>query len=482
MQNGFKRRFEPIKILSNSNIEQIHTASLEILEELGFKYESEKALKLLEAHGCKVDYTTMVAKIPSGLVEWALDKTPSSFLVRAREPEKSLRIGGNTMYFMNSTGARHVNIDTGILTTPTLKQNNIAVLVSDSLDTVHVFPSYTPYFEIENVPPVMSCPVSCAQRHRFSTKPSRGATEAESFIWEIKIAEVLDCQLLGLICGNPPFSMGKDNASAAFAYLDAGFPIYVASGSPLGSTRPVTVSGGIASYNAELFAIIVLIQCIKPGSGVLVDDSILSLNMQTGDMNFGTAATAMQQMAFNQMWHSFYKVPVSDVGAAFSNSKIIDYQLGAEKLPVAMCSALSGGNIIVLHGGVTAELAYNPVLAIIDDDIARTIGRIIEGFDVNDDAIGLNYINEVGFTGSFLSKKHTRAYWKTEDYMPKIFDKTSYSEWIDTGKKTVVDKAKEKYEDILANYKPKPVTDEQDKEIDKILKEAENYYRKKGLL
>ena len=117
-----------------------------------------------------------------------------------------------------------------------------------------------------------------------------------------------------------------------------------------------------------------------------------------------------------------------------------------------------------------------------DDDVANTIGRIVEGINVNDDTIGLDTIKEVGSTGTFLSTKQTRTYWKTEDYMPKVFDKTTYKEWIDSGKKTVIDKAKQRYEEIIATHKPKPLTEEQDKEIDKILKEAEEFYKKKGLI
>jgi len=163
MQKGYKLNFEPVKVLSDSKVEQIHTASLDILDVVGFKYESKKALKLLEEHGCNVNYDTMIAKIPPSLVEWAIAKTPSSFYLRARDPEKSIRLGGNTMYFMNSAGARYVDIDTGIVTMPTLEQNNIGVTVSDYLESVNVYPSYTPYFELEGVPPVMSCTVSCAQ-------------------------------------------------------------------------------------------------------------------------------------------------------------------------------------------------------------------------------------------------------------------------------------------------------------------------------
>jgi trimethylamine--corrinoid protein Co-methyltransferase len=482
MQRGFKRNFEPVRVLTESQIEQIHTATLNVLDEVGFKYESEKALKVLDEHGARVDYDTMTAKLPTSLVEWAIDKTPSSFYLKARDESKSVRFGGNTLYFFNSAGARHVDIDTGIVTMPTLEQNNIGVIVSDYLSSVNCFPSYTPYFEIEGVPPVMSCPVSCAQRHRFSTKPSRGAQPTDSFIWETQIAQAVDAQIMGCVEGAAPLSLAEDPCNAAFYYLDAGFPIYIASGSIMGGSHPITIAGASVSHNAELLAIIVFLQCIRPGCGIIANNFVSAMNMATGDLNFGTAAIALHQMAYNQIWHSHYKIPINNTGSAFSNAKIVDYQLGAEKLPLATASALSGANLIVLHGGVTAELAYNPILAIIDDDVANTIGKIVEGFTVSDDMIGLETIKDVGSTGTFLNSKQTRTLWKSEDYMPKIFDKSSYQEWLNTGKKTVLDRAKEKYEEILATYRPVPVTDAQDREIDRILKEATEYYKKKGLI
>jgi len=482
MQKGYKRNFEPLKILTDSQVEQIHSATLNVLEEVGFKYESKKALKVLEDRGCIIDYDKMIAKIPPSLVEWAIASTPSSFFLKARDEQKSIRIGANTLYFMNSTGARHVNVDTGMVTMATMEQNNLAVTVSDSLDSVHVFPSYTPYFEIEGVPPVMACPVSCAQRHRCSSKPNRGAQPTDSFIWETQIALATDAQLMGCVEGAAPLSLAEDPCNAAFYYLEAGFPIYIASGSIMGGSHPITVAGASVSHNAELLAIIVLLQSIKPGCGIIANNFVSAMNMSTGDLNFGTAAIALHQMAYNQVWHSYYKIPINNTGSAFSNAKFIDYQLGAEKLPLATASALSGANMIVLHGGVTAELAYNPILAIIDDDIAKTLGKMIEGFSVNDDTIGLDIIKNVGSDGTFLNTKQTRTMWKSEDYMPAIFDKSSYQEWLGSGKKSVIDKAKDKYEEIIATYKPKPLTPQQDSEIDRILKEAQSYYRKKGLL
>lgn len=482
MQKGFSRNFEPIKILTDSKVEQLHYSSLHVLDDIGFKYDSEKALKLLKEHGCRVDYETRIAKIPPSLVEWAIGKTPSSFMLRARDPEKSVRFGGNKLYFFYGAGARYSNIDTGEVSLPTIQQNNEGVIIGDALNSVHAYGSYTPYFEIEGVLPVMSCPVSCAQRFRFSTKPSRGVQCTDNFIWETQIAQACDSDLLGCVEGAAPLSLPEDACNAAFYYLNAGFPIHIASGSLMGASHPITIAGATVSHNAELLAIVVLLQCIKAGCGIIANNFVSSMDMQTGGLSFGTAAVALHQMAYNQIWHSQYKIPTNNCGATFSNSKKIDYQLGAEKLPIAICQALSGASLIPLHGALTAELAFSPVLAVIDDDIANTIGRIVEGFEVSDDLICLDEIKKVGFSGTFLSSNQTRTLWKTESYAPKLFDKSSYQEWMNTGKKTVIDKAKERMEEILATHKPTPLNSTQDKEIDKILKEAENYYKKRGLI
>lgn len=482
MQRGFKRNLESIKILSDSQIEHIHTSSISVLEKTGFKYDSEKALKLLEKNGCLVNYKTNRARIPSGLIEECLRRTPSTFSVKARDPEKNLQIGGNTLYFMNSMGARFSDIDTGVVSLPTMKQNNEAVLISDALDSVNLYSSYTPYFEIADVPPVMCCAVSCAQRFRNSTKPSRGATTSFTYLWETEIAQACSAQLLGLSCGTAPLWLPEGDIEAAFHYLEAGFPMYIAIGGTMGGDHPVTISGTFVSNNAGLLGILVLLQCIKPNTGIIADNFVTSINMNTGDLDFGTPASSLYQMAFNQLWHSVYKIPINSVGSAFSNSKLVDYQTAAEKLPVAVTAALSGTSMIVLHGGITAELAYNPLLAVIDDDVAKNIGRIIEGFDITDDRIALDLIDKMGATDSYLGTTHTRTLWKEEDLKTEVFDKTSYNVWLEEGKKSILDNARERMEEMLSTYKPKPLTGDQDKEIDKILKKAEKFYRDKGLI
>jgi len=483
MRRGFKRRFEPVKLLTDSQLEAIHTATLDVLERTGIKFESEQALKLLQKNGCIVDYEEKIARIPSYVVEEYIRKTPSSFTVRARDPENDIRIGGNTLYFMSSAGARYTDVETGEVRMATQEENDQAVLISDALDTIDFFPSYTPYFEIEGVPPVMTCPTSCASRIRFTSKVSRGAQATDTFIFETQLAQAVGQQLVGVCEAAAPLSYPEDAINAAFEYTQAGFPMYIAAGSVMGGTAPVTAAGATISNNAELLGVIVLIQCMKPGTGVCGNDFVTPMDMESGGFLFGALGVNLHQMAFNQLWSQLYKIPTVNTGAAFSNSKLIDYQSGYEKTHTAMASALSGANIIVLHGGVTAELAYNPILSIINDDVANIIGRTIEGFEVNDETMALDLIESVGpIPGTFLNKQHTRLNWKKEYFVPKVADRLSYQEWLTQGRKSTIDKARERMEEILSTHTPLPITPGQDKDIDRILEDARNHYRKKGLL
>lgn len=483
MRRGFRRNFEPIRIMSDSQVEAIHRATLDVLEKTGVKFESERALRLLEQNGCYVDYRERIARIPGYLVEECIRRTPSSFMVRARVPENDLRIGGNTLYFLSSAGARYTDVDTGEVRKATLAENDEAVLISDALNTVDFFPSYTPYFEIEEVPPVMLCPTSLASRIRFSSKVSRGAQATDSFIFETQLSQACGQQLIGVCEAAPPLSYPEDAINAAFEYTSAGFPMFIAAGSAMGGSSPVTVAGATISNNAELLACVVLIQCMKPGTGICANDFVTPMDMESGGFLFGALGVNLHQMAFNQLWSQVYKIPTVNTGSAFSNSKLIDYQSGYEKTHTAMASALSGANVIVLHGGVTAELAYNPLLAIINDDVANIIGRTVEGFEVNDETMAIELIEKVGpVPGTFLNKTHTRVNWKKEYFVPAVADRLSYQEWLRQGKKSMIYLAKERMEEILATHKPDPLTPEQEKDIERILEDARRYYRKKGLL
>ncbi|MEA1964073.1 MAG: trimethylamine methyltransferase family protein [Candidatus Aerophobetes bacterium] len=482
MLKGFTRKFKPLEILTEEQVEAIHRGTLEILENTGMTFYHEKALKLFEKNGCKVDFEKKRAYFPPALVEECLRKCPSSFHVKARDPKSDLIIGGDTLYFTTFPGMRTVDLDTWESRVPTKKENDDAVKVLDALDNLHKILCYTPYFEVKSIPPITAIPESVAAKIRNSTKIQLTGYSKDCEIFNIKMAISAGTEIFGQCCASPPLTYYGDAIESAFRFIEAGFPLHISTGDVFGGTAPATLAGSMITNNAEIIAIIVLTQLIKPGTRVVAADFVFPQNMQTGSPAFGAIGCSLHHVMFNQIWRK-YGIPTNNASVGVSSSKKIDFQCGYERAILALLSALSGGNIIQLHGGIHGELTYHPIQSILDDDIAGMIGRFIEGVEVSDETLAIDLIEEVGpIPGFYLNKEHTRKWWKKEQFVPKAADRLTYPEWMKKGKKSCLDYAKEKMDEILATHKPIPLTEDQDNEIERILEEARKYYQERGML
>jgi len=476
---GFTRRIKPLEILTDEQIEAIHRGTLDVLQEAGVTFDHEGALKLFEENGCQVDFKKKRVRISDYLVEECLRKCPSSFTFKARDPKDSVRVGGNTSYFSLSPGMDTVDLDTWERGTPTLQDEIDAVKVLDALDNLHML-AYGPYHHFEDVPPIMTALLQVACMIRYSTKVGHSGSFKGSEVWAIKMAKATEQQIRGGVMASPPLTYSRGAIDAAFHFAEVGFPIGMLSGAVYGGTAPATLAGAMITNNAELMAGIVLIQLIKPGLGVVAENYTHPMDMSTGSIIFGAVESGLHDVMFNQIWRR-YRIPSMSI--IFSAGKAIDYQSGYEKTTHALLTALSGCNIIDLHGGMFAELTYHSAMAVLDDDIAGMIGRVLEGVEVTDETLAINLIEEVGpIPGYYLDKEHTRKYWRKEQFIPKAADRLEYPVWKEKGRKVALEYAKERIKEILATHEPKPLTKDQDKEIDTILEEAKKHYKEKGLL
>jgi len=188
-------------------------------------------------------------------------------------------------------------------------------------------------------------------------------------------------------------------------------------------------------------------------------------------------------VAFNQVWRK-YGIPTVCSSCGPTSSKRIDFQLGYQKMMPTILSAISGSSVLQLYSSIYGEITAHPIQAVLDDDIAGMIGRFLEGIEVNDESLAIDLINEVGpIPGHYLDKAHTRNWWKKEQLVPKVADRLTYPEWMKAGKKSCIDYAKERVNEILAVHKvDPPLTDNQEQDIERILKEAKEHYQKKGLI
>ena len=478
---GFTRNFKPLEILTEEQVEAIHKGTLEVLWVTGVRVEHERALKLFEKNGCKVDYNEMRVRIPPALVEECLRKVPSSFYVQARDSKNSLMLGGNTVYFGNAPGMQTVDLDTWEPREATRKENYDGVIVLDALPNLHLFTAYTPYFGFEGVPPCMAMPESVAAKMRNSTKFQCTNFSNDCEIFAIEMAQAMGIEILGGCLISAPLTISSDAVKSAFRFVEAGFPVRVNGGSVMGATSPATVAGSTIIYNAEVLGAVVLVQLIKPGTRVWVKDFTVPQNMRTGAPAFGAIETCLHNAIFSQVFRR-YEIPRENT-SCFVGSKRMDFQCGCEKTTIALTGALSGANIELLYGSMYGEITFHPVQSILDDDLAGMIGRFIEGVTVNDETLAIDLIEEVGpIPGHFLGKEHTRKWWKSEQFMPRAADRLTYPEWMNSGKKSCLDYAREIMEQILATHKPTPLTPSQEEDIERILEEARKYYKERGLI
>ncbi len=95
----------------------------------------------------------------------------------------------------------------------------------------------------------------------------------------------------------------------------------------------------------------------------------------------------------------------------------------------------------------------------------------------------IDLINRVGpIPGHYLDKAHTRKWWAKEQFVPILADRQSHADWVKSGSKTIIDRAKERVQDILSTHKPTPLPEDQVKALDEIVAEATAYYKQKGML
>lgn len=476
---GFLRAFKPLELLTEDQVEVIHQGCLDILENTGIKVENERALKIFDGNDCKVNYEDRRVRIPPGLVEECLRKAPSGFHVKARDPKNDIRMGGNTVYFLTLAGFRILDLETWETRVATQKEVRDGITVLDALDNLHILGLGLPYTDVEGISASMQESERTAAKLRGSTKVQNTAYMLDCDIFNVAMAKAVGAEIMVYFSAEPPLAFASDHTECLFRVVEAGFPVVIGGLGLMGSQSPATFAGSLQSGIAPQMAAIVLTQLIRPGTRVAVTHFGFAQNMRSGVPAFGGIETALFGASFAQIWRR-HRIPTVIGGTAASSSKRIDFQCGYEKgIGVLLC-ALSGFNVIALYGGIYGELAFHPVQAILDDDIGGMIGRFLEGILVNDETLATELIQEVGpVPGMYLDKEHTRRWWKREQFLPKVADRLSYPEWVTQGKKSALDYAKARMEEILATHHPKALTPKQDEEIERILGEARKYYLSK---
>jgi len=139
-------------------------------------------------------------------------------------------------------------------------------------------------------------------------------------------------------------------------------------------------------------------------------------------------------------------------------------------------------NDVNLGGNITYFSAFPGMKTVDLNTWEQKTPTIDDNHNAVNETLAIDLIEEIGsIPGFYLNTKHTRKYWKKEQFIPQAADQLTYPEWIKYGRKTAIDYAKEKVDEILSSY-VHTLPEEKEVELDSILEEAQKYYKKKGLI
>lgn len=451
------------KPLSDRDLHDIRDTALRLLEELGMGEVPDKLARLLLANGAKPLPRDRIS-LPAPLVEAAIAAAPKIFTFHGRDPDRSIEVGGDRVYFGTGGAAvQTLDMDTGLYRPSTLRDLHDFARLQDTLSNVSWF---TRCCIATDVPDPYDLDVNTAHALlRNTTKPVATAfTVAENVA---PLVEMFDIAAggAGAFAARPfvkahispvisPMRFGEDAVDVVFECLKHNIPLSCITAAQAGATAPATLAGFLAQSLAETLASLVMVHVIKPGHPMVFSNWPLVIDLRTGAFAGGGGEIAVLNAASAQL-SNWLGLP-SGVAASMTDAKAIDAQYGAEKAMTSLAAGLAGGNLIYESSGMSASLLGASFEAfILDDEMHSATYRALRGIEVSEENLGFDAIcDAVLGEGHFLGGDHTLRAMERDYFYPTLADRDSPKTWEDRGARDAWSVARDKAREVLATHKP----------------------------
>ena len=443
-------------ILGEEQIIAIEEAAEKILQEIGVEVRHAPSLKLLKEAGMDVDGERV--RFPHGYCRKLItDNAPSEFIQHARNPKKSVKIGGDALVLVPVYGPPFVAASDIERRYGTLEDfNNFVRLAHLSPELHH---TGGPICEPTDIP-VPKRHLDMNYGHlALSDKCFMGAvTSKERAEDTMEMCEIVfgkefvdkNCVVTALINVNSPLVLDETMLDAAHVYAAANQATVITPFMIAGASSPTTIAGLVAQSLAETLAGMAITQLVRPGAPVIFGFMMLGMSMRSGS-----------PIRYDETWKSMLiagqlarrlGVPYR-CGGSSSSSKIPDAQSGWEGALYVMYAMLAGANFLIhATGTLEAGLVANFDKFLIDCDVLGATSRMMTSVDTSPDALAFDAIAEVGPAGNFLSCAHTMARYKTAFYMPTNSDCESFEQWTAEGGLDAAQRANKRMHKMLNEY------------------------------
>ena len=463
---------EYAQYFTGRELQRIHDASVELLENTGLLVHNENARRIYKKHGCLVDEQTGVVKFPAKVVESCRQSFVPTYTFTARDPQydKVLPDHGPVVVTASSapnvidpktgeerrgTSADIANIAHLINELPAFDVFSISVLADDAPKDQISLSRFYPALKNCKKPVRSNTPtipdLEQVLELGYTIAGSEAAYRERPFINHHY------CPVVS------PLTMDVESTEAVIYLTEKGLPVYGTIVPNAGLTSPMSLLGTLVVGNVEFLALACLIQMIRPGAPMIYAVLSTVADLRSGAYASGAIETGLLQMGHTMMAR-FYNVP-SGGYIGLTNAQTTDAQSGYETGMNTTAALLAGADLFNMGGLLGGLMAFDFAKAVMDNEIAMMLKQVKKGIRFSEEGLCLDLIREIGPGGNYLDAAHTRAHMREVAFYPKVADRDMRANWQISGQRDARDRAVAEAGRILSKENPARFSDELDAKV-----------------
>ncbi len=469
------RKIPTYDLLDEENLVKIEQVSDSILAEIGIEFrEDPETVALFKQAGGEVSKLSGKAwniKFEPGMIQEILKTAPTAFTQHARNPARSVKIGGDAMVFAPAYGSPFVmDMDKGRRYGTLTDFENFIKLAQSS-----------PWLHHSGGTICEPTDVAVNKRHldmvyahmRYSDRAFLGSiTAPERAADSIEMSRILfgadfvesNCVIIGNFNSTSPLVWDGITTQGIRTYAEAGQGSILLPFLLGGAVSPVTMPGAVAQSLAESLAGCALTQLVQPGAPAIMASFLSSISLRSGSPTFGTPEPALGSLVMGQLARRA-KLPLRCAGN-FSTSKLPDGQAMTQAL-MSMMSAVQCGANYILHsaGFLDSLLSMSYEKFMLDTDLCGALHSYLAGFEINADTLGLESLREGGPGEHMFGTAHTLAHYEDAYWDSAMNDDQPYESWSEQGGEDAMLRANRKWKKTLQEYQLPPMEEATDEAL-----------------
>jgi trimethylamine--corrinoid protein Co-methyltransferase len=445
--------FPRLTAITESQAARIHAHSLDLLSSVGVRVDAQDARLLLTRATEQPAGDDHRVRIPSELVEWALEVAPSCVDIYARTGEHAFCLGNDGARFgIGVTTLYYQRVATDEVVPLTREHMAAIVRLGDTLPSFDVISTMgIP----QDVPPHQSDLYAALDTVANTTKPLVLLVSDE-----MQFAAVLD--LLEHLCGdlttrpfvlpyvNPisPLVLNAGTTDKMFTSIKRGLPVIYSSYGMAGATTPISPAGTLALLNAELLAGLTFAQLVHEGTPVVLGSLPAYFDMKTMAGFYDTISYLLNLACAEMMAN--YRLPhcgTSGSGIGWGPDLVASGHLWANHL----LSCIGKVGLVPFVGDVLGSKAFSPALMVYADEVIAQARRFAQGFSIQGVAAASQEAAVVGPAGSFLTTGATLAQFRDAYHKSGFFENLRLDMWQAQGCPQAVERLRRHTQHLLSD-------------------------------